>query len=267
MLLEADPHAAPRRRHAVRRRLRPLPRCCVDWIAAGAPGPDGRRPDARRGSRSSRRPRCSSRRTRCGCSSGPVYSDGTRRGRDPAGPSSCPARSWSPTVDEDGQVTVAGPRRGGDHRPASAPGSPTLTVTSPFPNTVDRRGVRQGAAAQLHRRPGPEEAASCCDLPPSPDCTDAEFIRRAYLDACGILPTPDEVDGVPRRHVAGQAGEADRHAAGAAGVRRLLGVQVVGPAAGLEPQAAAAGDVGVLPLGPPERGRQQAVGPVRPRHR
>src|SRR5262249_6226440 len=30
-------------------------------------------------------------------------------------------------------------------------------------------------------------------VPPSPLCTDAEFIRRAYLDAAGILPTPEEV--------------------------------------------------------------------------
>ncbi len=30
-------------------------------------------------------------------------------------------------------------------------------------------------------------------IPPSPDCTDAEFIRRVYLDAAGILPTPEEV--------------------------------------------------------------------------
>ncbi len=30
-------------------------------------------------------------------------------------------------------------------------------------------------------------------IPPSPQCTDAEFIRRVYLDAAGILPTPEEV--------------------------------------------------------------------------
>jgi hypothetical protein len=30
-------------------------------------------------------------------------------------------------------------------------------------------------------------------IPPSPLCTDAEFIRRAYLDAAGILPTPENV--------------------------------------------------------------------------
>src|SRR5262249_43127502 len=30
-------------------------------------------------------------------------------------------------------------------------------------------------------------------IPPSEVCTDAEFIRRAYLDLLGVLPTPAEV--------------------------------------------------------------------------
>ena len=30
------------------------------------------------------------------------------------------------------------------------------------------------------------------NLEPSPRCTDEEFLRRAYLDVCGTLPTPDE---------------------------------------------------------------------------
>ncbi len=30
------------------------------------------------------------------------------------------------------------------------------------------------------------------NLPPSPPCTDAEFIRRAFLDTLGLLPTPEE---------------------------------------------------------------------------
>lgn len=30
-------------------------------------------------------------------------------------------------------------------------------------------------------------------IPPSEPCTDAEFVRRAYLDAIGVLPTPGEV--------------------------------------------------------------------------
>jgi hypothetical protein len=31
-------------------------------------------------------------------------------------------------------------------------------------------------------------------IPPSPSCSDREFIRRAFLDAAGILPTPEEVE-------------------------------------------------------------------------
>ena len=134
-------------------------------------------------------------------------------------------------------------RRQGHASPAtarrpSASGSPTSSPSaassSPFAEHGRRRGLRGVAAAQLHRRPRAEEAASALNLPPSPPCTDSEFIRRAYLDAAGILPTPEEVDEVPRRHGRRQAGEADRRAAGAAGVRRLLGLQVVGPAAGLD---------------------------------
>src|SRR5262249_3739668 len=30
-------------------------------------------------------------------------------------------------------------------------------------------------------------------IQPSELCTDSEFVRRAYLDLCGVLPTPDEV--------------------------------------------------------------------------
>ncbi len=30
-------------------------------------------------------------------------------------------------------------------------------------------------------------------IPPSDLCSDADFVRRAYLDVCGILPTPDDV--------------------------------------------------------------------------
>ncbi|QEH37871.1 Bacterial Ig-like domain (group 2) [Aquisphaera giovannonii] len=31
-------------------------------------------------------------------------------------------------------------------------------------------------------------------IPPSPPCTDGEFLRRAYLDVIGVLPTPAELD-------------------------------------------------------------------------
>jgi hypothetical protein len=37
-------------------------------------------------------------------------------------------------------------------------------------------------------------------IPPSPSCSDTEFIRRAYLDAAGILPTPAEVESFLNDH-------------------------------------------------------------------
>ncbi len=73
--------------------------------------------------------------------------------------------------------------------------------------------------------------------------------------------------GVSGRHVARQARQADRRAAGAAGVRRLLGVQVVRPAAGQQRAAGPAGDVGVLLLDSQPRRGQHAVGPACPRAR
>ena len=76
------------------------------------------------------------------------------------------------------------------------------------------------------------------NIAPSGPADDATFIRRAYLDAAGILPTSEEVEDFLADQVAGQARQADRPPAGARRIRRLLGLQVVRPAAGLEPQAA-----------------------------
>ena len=72
-------------------------------------------------------------------------------------------------------------------------------------------------------------------IQPSDLCTDQEFVRRAYLDLCGVLPTPDEVQGVPGRQGPGQAGQADRRPARAAGVRRLLDAEM-GRRAAQQPQ-------------------------------
>jgi hypothetical protein len=65
-------------------------------------------------------------------------------------------------------------------------------ITSPYENTVGnevfdkspkRNFVDQLVLKQLRR----------LNLPPSPRSTDAEFVRRAYLDTIGLLPTADEV--------------------------------------------------------------------------
>jgi hypothetical protein len=66
-------------------------------------------------------------------------------------------------------------------------------VVSPLPNRVD-----PGVFAATPRKNFIDELVlkklQTLHLPPSPTCSDAEFIRRAYLDAAGILPTPAEVE-------------------------------------------------------------------------
>ncbi|HXG09532.1 MAG TPA: DUF1549 and DUF1553 domain-containing protein [Gemmataceae bacterium] len=52
-----------------------------------------------------------------------------------------------------------------------------------WPNPPEHNYVDQHVFAKL----------KLLSIPPSELCTDPEFIRRAYLDLCGILPTPDEV--------------------------------------------------------------------------
>jgi hypothetical protein len=67
-----------------------------------------------------------------------------------------------------------------------------LTVTAPFPNAVPA-----DVFAKSPRHNFIDEHTlkklELLRLPPSEQCSDAEFVRRAYLDTCGILPKPDEV--------------------------------------------------------------------------
>ena len=68
----------------------------------------------------------------------------------------------------------------------------TARITSPFPHQID--------AAVYARAPRANfidglvlTKLSELNIEPSPLSSDTEFIRRAYLDAAGILPAPDEV--------------------------------------------------------------------------
>jgi hypothetical protein len=94
-------------------------------------------------------------------------------------------------VDDDGRITVNG---FGEAAINVAFGSrvAAVTVTSPYPNAI--------AAAAFTRSPRANfiddfilNKLQSLRLPPSDQCTDREFIRRAFLDAAGILPTPEEV--------------------------------------------------------------------------
>jgi hypothetical protein len=95
------------------------------------------------------------------------------------------------TVDADGKVTVAGN------------GEAAITVwysnlvaanriVSPLPNTIDPK-VFADAPRKNYVDGFVLKKLESLHIPPSPPCSDEEFIRRFCLDAAGILPTPEEV--------------------------------------------------------------------------
>ena len=65
-------------------------------------------------------------------------------------------------------------------------------IASPLPNAIDPQVF---ASAEKHNFIDGLvlKKLEALRMPPSPLCTDAEFIRRAYLDAAGILPKPEEL--------------------------------------------------------------------------
>lgn len=67
-----------------------------------------------------------------------------------------------------------------------------VRVLSPLPNQVEEKVFSQARRVNYVDDLVLRKLA-VLHIPPSGDCTDAEFIRRAYLDAAGILPTPEEV--------------------------------------------------------------------------
>jgi hypothetical protein len=65
-------------------------------------------------------------------------------------------------------------------------------VASPLPNAVDPKIFTQSPRHNFIDTLVLKKLEAL-RMPPSPQCADTEFIRRAYLDALGILPTPEEV--------------------------------------------------------------------------
>jgi Protein of unknown function (DUF1553)/Protein of unknown function (DUF1549) len=65
-------------------------------------------------------------------------------------------------------------------------------IASPLPNRVDPQVFADAPRANFIDDLVLKKLQAL-RIPPSPACTDAEFIRRAYLDAAGSLPTPEEV--------------------------------------------------------------------------
>ncbi len=94
------------------------------------------------------------------------------------------------TVDADGKATVAGY------------GEAAITVwysnlvsanfiSSPLPNAVDAKTFAAAGSNNFIDDLVLKKLQNL-HIPPSPSCGDAEFLRRAYLDAAGVLPTPGE---------------------------------------------------------------------------
>lgn len=94
-------------------------------------------------------------------------------------------------VDQRGLVSVAGP---GEAAISAWYLSKLVTarITSPFPGTIDAAVYARAPRANFIDDLVLAKLAEL-NIEPSPLSSDAEFMRRAFLDAAGILPTPDEV--------------------------------------------------------------------------
>ncbi|HEV3085356.1 MAG TPA: DUF1549 and DUF1553 domain-containing protein, partial [Gemmataceae bacterium] len=68
----------------------------------------------------------------------------------------------------------------------------TCRIASPLANPVAAR-VFADAARRNYVDDLVLKKLAALHIPPAPLCTDEEFIRRAYLDAAGILPKPEEL--------------------------------------------------------------------------
>ena len=94
-------------------------------------------------------------------------------------------------VDDRGTVTVSGP---GEAAISAWYLSRLVTarIASPFPDRVDERIYARAPRANFIDDLVLAKLAEL-NIEPSPLSSDSEFIRRAFLDAAGILPTPEEV--------------------------------------------------------------------------
>jgi hypothetical protein len=95
-------------------------------------------------------------------------------------------------VEEDGLVNVIGHGEGSVVAWYLAK-NVVATVTSPYPTKVPVSVFNESPKANLIDELVLEKLQQL-NLPPSPRCSDGEFIRRAFLDTIGVLPTVKETN-------------------------------------------------------------------------
>ena len=93
-------------------------------------------------------------------------------------------------VDDAGQVTVTGSGEGSIAAWYLAQNTMT-TISVPYTQTFDPSLLTNAAKANFIDELVVDKLASL-NMPPSPRCTDGEFLRRAMLDTLGLLPTAEE---------------------------------------------------------------------------
>ncbi|HEY7115456.1 MAG TPA: DUF1549 domain-containing protein, partial [Tepidisphaeraceae bacterium] len=96
------------------------------------------------------------------------------------------------TIDEEGRIKVAGYGEGAITAWYLSRIT-TAIVTAPFANTLSVDTFGSASRRNFIDDLVLEKLASL-NLPPSPKCSDEEFIRRAFLDTIGVLPTMAEVE-------------------------------------------------------------------------
>jgi hypothetical protein len=94
-------------------------------------------------------------------------------------------------VNEDGQIKATGHGEAGITVNFGTKVG-LVTVTSPYPSTFEAalfvNSPRNNFVDDLVLK-----KLELLRLPPSAQCTDEEFVRRVFLDTCGVLPKPEEV--------------------------------------------------------------------------
>ncbi len=176
----------------------------VDWIRQGAPGPKADDPTLERleispaeavlkkGDHASLKVQA-------------FFSNGTDKDVTPWARFSSVDASVADVDEKTGEVTVVGHGEGAITAWYSSQ-IVIARIVSPFPNEIPESAFVPPATENIIDEHVGNKLRQL-NLRPSPICGDSEFIRRAFLDTIGVLPTPEETvkfleDDLPEKRVA-----------------------------------------------------------------